>query len=229
MSKLWESPIYKLRPLFGKEVIIDVTTSVSSGLPPNKLIREKIIPFLKERNANRILDFGAGALRHSIPLLKEGFEVCAVEFEEGFSRPTCKKALLKANRYSNFSKLIWPKDFLHDKRRFDAAIVFYVLQIMPIENERQRVIKSIYEKLKENSYLFYASRYGQITEQDKKYKISDGYYRNIKHIHRSFYKEYNTEETHNLFERYKFHRIRSLSERGTEQVLVYAKGKVFWA
>ena len=70
---------------------------------------EKLIPLFKARKVHRILDFGAGALRHCFPLLEAGFEVCAVEFQEGFARPTCQKALEEAQKYGNFSALIWPK------------------------------------------------------------------------------------------------------------------------
>src|SRR6266576_2755604 len=45
---IWEKPIYRLRSKRRKEIVIDVTSSVSPGLAPNKVIVE-LIKFLKEK------------------------------------------------------------------------------------------------------------------------------------------------------------------------------------
>ena len=228
MAKLWESPIYRFKALLSKEVVIDVTSSVSPGIPPNKLIQKAIIPFFKKRKVHSVLDFGAGALRHCFPLLDAGFEVCAVEFEEGFKRPMCQKALQEASKHHSFSALIWPKDFIKDRRKFDAALLFYVLQIMPVKEERNLVLKHIYRKLRSDSYVVYASRYGQISEADFQHKVTDGYYRWPDRGAHSFYREFTTEDTHQMMMDHKFTRIRSLSERGTDQIFVYVKGNATW-
>ncbi len=229
MRPKWKSPIYILKTRFGKRIEIDVTTSISASIPPHKVIKDEVIPFLKRRGDVRtIIDFGAGALRHTIPLLKAGYEVCAVEFDEAFKRPVCSKALKKVSRNKNFTKLIWPRDFIRDRRKFDAALLSFVLQTMPIHSERKQVLKYIYKKLNRDSCLIYLSRYGQITKNMKKHRIKDGYYMWPERTHHSFYREFTAEETHLLIESFKFHRIRSLSNRGTEQVTVYGKGDCIW-
>lgn len=229
MRPKWKSPIYILGTRFGKRIEIDVTTSISAALPPHKVIQDEVIPYLKRRgNVRRILDFGAGGLRHTIPLLKAGFEVCAVEFEDAFRRPVCSKALKRVRRNPNFSELIWPRDFMRDRRKFHAALLSFVLQTMPIHSERKQVLKYIYKKLSRDGCLIYLSRYGQITKNMKKYRIKDGYYMWPKRARHSFYREFTTEETHRLMGSFKFHRLRNLSERGTEQVFVYGKGPTGW-
>jgi SAM-dependent methyltransferase len=228
MAKLWNKPTYDLRDKNGKSVVIDVTKSVSAGLPPNKLIKG-LIPFFKSRNVERIVDFGAGALRHSFPLLKRGFEICAVEFEEQFNKPFCQVALAKARRYSNFSTLIWPRDFKNDNRTFDAALLCYVLQTMPIADERDLVLKLLYRKLRDDSYLLYMSRLNQMEGTSISHKVEDGYYKRPEEKTHSFYREFTPEETRQMFENRKFRRIRSLSERGTEQIHLYVKGSATWA
>ena len=40
---LRETPYYRFNSLRKKEILIDVTTSVSPGIPPNKVVREKLI------------------------------------------------------------------------------------------------------------------------------------------------------------------------------------------
>jgi len=229
MRPKWKSPIYILRTRFGKRIEIDVTTSISASIPPHKVILDEVIPYLKRREDVRtILDFGAGALRHTIPLLRAGFEVCAVEFDETFKRPVSSKALKRVSRNKNFTKLIWPRDFIRDRRKFDAALLSFVLQTMPIHSERKQVLKYIYKKLRPDSCLIYLSRYGQIMKGMRKYRIKDGYYMWPKRTHHSFYREFTTEETHLLMESFKFRRFRSLSKRGTEQVIVYGKGPTGW-
>jgi hypothetical protein len=224
----YRSPLYKLRASSGKEVVVDVTSSISPGLPPHGCLQEKVIPWLKARNARTVVDFGAGALRHTFPLLKAGFEVCVVEFEEAFSRPVCAEMRAKASRKGNFSALVWPRDFRKTKRRFDAALLCYVLQVMPIADERKDVIKEVAKHLSDDGYLLYMSRVAQLTPHDARHKVEDGVYRWPERDTHSFYREFTPEETQRLFEPYGFTRIRSLSTRGTEQIYFYTVGKGSW-
>lgn len=228
MPGLWQSPIYRLRTSLFKSVYVDVTTSVSPGLKSSRIVTEQLVPFLKSKGVTRIIDFGAGSLRHTIPLLRAGFEVCAVEFEEGFERPVSGKARKRAERFHNFSALIWPRQFIRDRRRFEAALLVYVLQIMPIRNERNEVLRQLNRKLGNDGYLFYASRYNQLTEDDRRHKVRDGFYRWPEREYHSFYREFTTEETHEMMSRHGFSRIKTLSKRGTDQMFLYAKGGATW-
>jgi hypothetical protein len=224
---VWDSPIYRLSAKNGKQVVIDVTSSVSAGLEPHKIIADVAKVFRKQR-VETILDFGAGALRHTLPLLTAGFQVCAVEFEEQYKRPTCATAVAKARRYANFCSLIWPKDFLRDKRKFDAALLCFVIQTMPIKSERESVIEMLHGKLRNDSYLLWMARYGQTDGIPKEQELRDGYYMYPDRDEHSFYAELSTETTHKLMEHHDFHRVRSLGERGTDQVFLYGKGRSTW-
>ncbi len=227
MPKIWLKPFYQLTSRGGKKVIIDVTSSVAPGLPPNKAVTD-LTSFLKQKRVERILDFGAGALRHTFPLLAAGFQVCAVEFEECFARPTCSKALAQAKAHPNFSTLIYPSDFIRDTRRFDAALLCYVLQTMPIPEERKTVLKYLYKKLKEDSYLLYMSRFNQLEGTSGSHRVSDGFYKWPEREHHSFYREFTTEETHTFMDTFRLRRVKSLAERGTDQIYLYAKGGATW-
>jgi len=226
MAKIWEKPLYELRAKSGKNIIIDVTTSVSPGLPPNKVVID-LIPFLKGKKVEKILDFGAGALRHTLPLL-DHFQICAVEFEENFSKPACSKALSEAEQHSNFSKLIYPKDFVRDVRKFDAAFLCYVLQTMPLAEERKLVLKHLRKKLNEDAFVLYMSRWNQMDGASQDHRVTDGYYKYPDRDRHTFYREFTTEETHELLKEFRFTRIRSLSARGNDQIFLYAKGGATW-
>jgi hypothetical protein len=228
MPRKWTKPYYEINGADGEKVLIDVTSSVSPGLPPNKVVRESIVPLFKKMNVHRIVDFGAGAMRHVFPLLSAGFEVCAVEFKEQFARPVCAESLKEAEKNPNFTKLIWPQDFIEDKRRFDAALLCYVLQTMPVPKERELVLKLLKKKLNDDAYLLLMSRYNQLDSIPRKRRVSDGYYMWPDREYHSFYREFKTEEVHDKMREYKFNHIRSLSERGTDQIFLYSKGDAPW-
>jgi hypothetical protein len=226
MPKLWSTPVYEF-PFFEKKVIIDVTGSVSESLPPKKTIKD-LLQFLEIHKVRKILDFGAGALRHTKPLIEAGFEVYAVEYNEQFLKKSCKKALEDAKRNLNFNQLIFPSGFIKDKTKFDFVLLCYVLQIMPIADERKRVLELISKKMNKNSYLLYMSQFGQITEEVKENPILDGYLKGMKYKNKTFYREFAVTETLNFFESYGLKRTRSLGERGQEQVYLFSKGDAKW-
>jgi len=227
LNSLWALPYYSFRDPKGKKRVIDVTSSVSPGLPPNQLTAA-LIDFFTRKGVETIVDFGAGALRHTMPFLEAGFQVCSVEFEEAFRREEASKALSKVRSNPNFSSLIWPRDFKKDKRKFDAALLIYVLQTMPIHRERRIVMKFLYQKLKRDAYLFYMSRYNQVSGLGPDRRCRDGYYMNPQNRMHSFYRDFTAEETHNLFAHFGFKRDKSLSQRGTDQAYLYVKGSATW-
>lgn len=225
----WEKPVYKFRNWAGEEIVIDVTTSVSPGLPPNHVLIDKVIPFLRENNVDKILDFGAGSLRHSIPLVKAGFTVGAVDFQEGYSRRVCKTALAALCKNDRFCLMEWPHIYCGNpeifRGKFDAALLIYVLQTMPKPKERKKVLDFIFRKLRNKDvYIFYCSRFNQLNENHARYRVSDGYYMYPKRASHSFYREFSTNETHKFMKKYDFYRIHSFSERGTDQMFIYYRG-----
>lgn len=262
---IWDTPYYELKALNGDNVTIDVTMSVNTSLRANKAINQ-IIYFLKyffkdeedkkskkhktdkkskKKNKGekivRIVDFGAGALRHTLPLLKAGLEVCAVDFEEEFvgsnSKGKCVKKIRVAKRYKNFNGLISPRDFLEDKRVFDAALVCYTFQGMPIKKEREYALKLIYEKMETPSFLIWMSRYGDAQDLPEAHCVTDGFYKYPRSKRHSFYREFRNEEIRKMLENVRsgedFYQIKSLGEGGRDQILVFCKndpdqGEIKW-
>ena len=228
---LWEKPLYRLKTKKGKEVVIDVTLSVNPNLGPNKAI-EEVMAFFQRSNVSTVLDFGAGALRHTIPLLKKGFKVCAVDFAEQYStdaaKRVCRERRLLAEANPNFSALVYPCDFVSDSRRFDAALLLYTFHGMPLERERKRVLRLLHKKLHPRSFVVWMSRYDRI-KLPKDQQVEDGYYRNVRTKRHSFYREWKTAEIHKMMAEvgYKmsFHHLRSLGAGGRDQIFVYSKKK----
>jgi hypothetical protein len=228
---IWERPIYRLTTKDGKRVVIDVTLSVNPNLGPNKAIKE-VIEFFQRKNVSTVLDFGAGALRHTLPLLRTGFKVCAVDFEEQYStagvKRICREKRLLAEASPNFSALVYPRDFINDTRFFDAALLLYTFQGMPLENERKRVLRLLYNKLQSRSFIVWMSRYDR-TKLPEAREVKDGYYKNVRAKQHSFYREWKTAEIHNMMakvaSRKRFYHLRSLGAGGRDQIFVYSKKK----
>lgn len=230
---IWDKPLYDLRAKTGKRIIIDVTMSVNPALGPNQAITE-VIQFFQRKNVKTILDFGAGSLRHTMPLLDAGFEVCAVDFEEQYaetdSKRVCRQNRLTAEDYPNFSALVYPRDFTNDEREdFHAALLCYTFQGMPLISERKRVLQLLYRKLANQSYIVWMSRYGDTKDIPDRQRIEDGYYKYPDSSTHSFYTEFKTEAIHKMMKevgwRKSFHHIKSLGQGGRDQLFVYAKGR----
>jgi len=223
----WKSPIYKYR---NGRLVIDVTSSISAGLDPHRVVRKRFMKIVKKSRKRRVLDFGAGALRHTIPMLRyKDVQVCAVEFEEAFMKPVAQETLERVSDNPNFSRLIWPKQFKRDRRRFDAALLAFVLQIMPEEKERETVLKLISKKLVDGGYLLYMARARQITNEMRERPLNDGYYMYPERKHHSFYTEFNNEDTDELMAKFKLIREKKTwSEGGSEQVFLYRKMTGQW-
>lgn len=169
------------------------------------------------------MDFGAGALRHTLSLLSARFEVCAVEFQEAFKRPEAALARGKAEKNPHFSTLLWPDAFVNHSGKFDAALLTYVLQVMPEAAERNAVVKALSKKIADDGLLLYMSRVGQLTPDMRGRPLKDGFWMWPDRERHSFYREFSLVETDKLMERHGFDREASWSEGGKEQVLLYRK------
>jgi hypothetical protein len=206
MPKRFISPLYKAKIANGEEVTIDVTNSISAGLDPNSGLLDYLIPFMRDSGYKTVLDFGAGALRHTIPLLKEGFEVIVVEYENAFKRPKAKEYLDIASKYPGFTPVVWPHDFLKSNLKYDVALLMFVLQVIPQVSDRELVLKSISKRFNNNGprRLCYASRYGESATLPQTTKFNDGWVKGRSVNDRTFYTEWNAAETHAFFKRFHY-------------------------
>lgn len=90
------------------------------------------------------------------------------------------------------------------------------------------MLRLLKKKLRDDAYLLWMSRYNQIDDATRSNRVSDGIYRWREREHQTFYREFTTEETHEMFDDEGFKHIRSLGIRGSEQIFVYAKGDATW-
>ena len=92
---------------------------------PNKVMREKILPFLKEQDVKTILDFGCGKfLRDAVFLAEQGFEVDAVDLEEQVQRVSLEK-----------SKLIHSLSTKIPNNNYDATMLNFIIKSCQLKNK----------------------------------------------------------------------------------------------
>jgi hypothetical protein len=89
----------------------------------------------------KVVEFGAGKFRNVSFILKQGKEVCAVEFENG--------------RRSAGFQLMTPDEFSKTSQRFDLALLVNVVPVIPFSSERIEVIRTLHSKLNEGKYLLW--------------------------------------------------------------------------
>lgn len=221
--KYFSSPYYPAR-LKGEKVTIDVTNSISYGLPPNKNLILDLTSWMDNRGSTSVIDFGAGALRHAIELLRHGYDVTVVEYKAAFDRPHGANRLAEAKRVAKrsgtvFNSLIWPDEFLDSTETYDVALLIYVLQVVPVQKHRTIILDKLAKSLDPNGprRLYYAGRYGE--KKPAARKFNDGWIRGNGQNDRSFYTEWNSAETDKLFAKHGFERGGKF--KGTTQSYLY--------
>ena len=227
--KPFESPFFNGTDSSGKQFKVDVTSSIAPSLSSNTGLVDSVISWMKEHNCRRILDFGAGALRHSLPLLRAGFEVTAVEYENAFKRPVASKKRAAAQRFAHFEDLVWPHDFLKSREKYDVVILVFVLQTVPEKKERDTILKEIAKRLDRNGprRLYYASRFGDRTETDTRHRYKDGFIRKLDNEYQTFYTEWAPSETEKFMKKRGFERTGGYSGAQQAYVFEYKPRNVF--
>ena len=158
-DSMWKSPLYIFKASHGLdqtedvEILVDVTWS-------SKPTRPQMSPALKDalrktfghlgRPSLRILDFGAGKLRHTLPLLDKGHRVDAVDYRSLYAKPSpeIRKNLIRAQKYGKQVKqVIYPDEFAKRQVDYDLILLINVLNIMPEPLERYFVLHKCNENL----------------------------------------------------------------------------------
>ena len=222
---MWESPIHQFEEettdkngkIVKKPFHINVTYSAPRNLkdPGKALIGvfNKITEDLDPTKIN-VLDVGAAKLRNTFWLLQKRFNVWAVEFPELKKRlPDAQAKWTEAEKFDNFHKVTFPKDFFTLKEKFDVIILVNVVNVMPIPLERFALLSLCRDRIKETGMLLWHNWRGEAIGGPDKYSednaFIDGYL--MQGPNHTFYVEYNRDETHELLYSLGFSFNRSLN------------------
>jgi SAM-dependent methyltransferase len=238
---MWETPIYRFNREAGRgqngrrlyeQLVVDVTKSAPSFSTPGKTLESAlrdVVAATGIRKKALILDFGAGKLRNTLYLLKKGFRVCAVEFEELFNSSAQAAAYRNSARNkgkNRFSTLIYPRDFERSQQKFDLVLLINVLNTMPVPAERLLVLQFCYTKLRRGGYLFWYTQRGDADYSPRltsQHRLGDGYYIGYKKRYKTFYREYAASEIDALLSHTGFDFVRSIDATSRNQARLFRR------
>lgn len=169
----------------------DILYSPSSRkTKPNRMMRENILPFFKEHNVEKVLDYGCGRfLRDSLFLAENGFTVDAVDLEEQVRNINPEK-----------SKLINSLSTEIQGNNYDASLLNFVIQVLPTEKQRQEVLEKVYNAIKEGGFFVLSLRtqkdIGRYAKQ-RGIKFMDGY---VLKGSKTFVRAYNMKQVKEILE-----------------------------
>lgn len=202
---MWETPYYRFKKkvyidkkkLKRSDLIIDVTGSAPTMDTPGEQLESVFATLTEGKSPKRtkILDVGAAKLRNTLYLLKKGFQVYAVEFKELIKRmPQTKNMWDEAEKYPNFNKITFPKDFYKlKKKEMDIILLINVINIMPMPDERLMLLSLCREKIRKlGILLWYHWRAMSIKPEEYTHrnKLSDGFYKGEGRRYKTFYGEW---------------------------------------
>lgn len=194
-KKDWNDPYFKYK-LPKRGIVIDVTASIPRFENEIDGLSDVVAEFDK-RKFNKVCDFGAGKLRNCLYLLKKGFKVWAVEFEEAFDTPIAQKRREKALGYKGFFELKYPKEFLNFSEMFDAVIIVNVVNIVPEERHRKKILNECADRLKSGGLLLWMTQYGEPNYKPgatNRLRLNDGWCYNLHLKYQTFNRDYTPEQ-----------------------------------
>lgn len=143
--------------------IIPEKTAISNGVATSARLLINEIP-----TSSHILDYGAGKLRNSKFLMKNGYKVSIVETKRQL------EALKQDPDLSQLEHIYAVEDEI--EQTFEAILCSFVLNVIPDINERSYVLQRSYYLLKDSGKLFVEVRKRRgILNSKYKYPYKDGY------------------------------------------------------
>ena len=233
---IWDSPITIYKKITGlgdeSEIIIDVTWSAIPTRPqPAPALLDTLrdtISLINNGKPIKILDFGAGKLRHTVKLLEKDHTVTAVEYNSLFHNPTkqVEDFLKTARSYGKkFGKVTYPVDLIKLNKKHDLVLLVNIINIIPDPLERLFVLTQSNEKLSNNKYLLWFTQYGDLDQRNTASDyITDGGCAQSR-SRSTFYTECNRETIDILMGLCGFSRIENSFNSGKNQAWLYKKNE----
>ncbi len=133
----------------------------SSQTKPNRIMREQILSFFQDKDIKNVLDYGCGRfLRDSLFLANSEIKVDAVDLEEQIKRIDSEKF---KHKYINSISPNIPNT------NYDTALLNFVIQVLPLEEQRNKILKKVYSVIKEKGYLVLSVR----NQRDIKHSVQN--------------------------------------------------------
>jgi len=178
-----------------RHICVKTENSVPSQMLPPLCIH----PFIQSCShwkVRTLADVGAGRLRSAIPLLRRGFDVCAVETDVQLSR--IEDLISDINRRAIGARLTCMsiEEFSSSRLMLDGAISICVLHTIPDTQTRKGILLAIRRNVKAGGHVlvdvpFGEPYYRKKMTKDRSYR--DGFLMGRESC-MTFYKDYQEEE-----------------------------------
>ncbi len=234
IEDIWDSPLTIYQKKEGlnntREILLDVAWSAKPTRPemaPSLATSlRQTFSHIRGKGPFKILDFGAGKLRHTVILLKGGHNVTAVEYPEIFHNPspTVKKFMQQAIKYKGrYGKVTYPNELISLNKTYDLIMLVNVIDIIPEPFERLFVLDQCNKKLEKNKYLLWFTQYGDIDQRKVVSDfITDGGC-TIKQSRKTFYTEFDKDTIDLLLSLMGFKKESIKLGSGSNQAWLYKK------
>lgn len=142
--------------------------SENAAQGPRRASRRVLEWIWAQETHSRILDYGCGKLRYTLPLSRRVREVLAVDSEAQLSRVQtvngCRTSLIEYSRcHLENVRLSTPESVAWQCERLDAALLANVLSAVPVLAERERILARIRSCLRPGGELFLCSQFRNST------------------------------------------------------------------
>lgn len=189
----WKDPFYQYE-LPKRKLVIDVTRSIPPHTNEMDCLSDVEANYFHPRGVKKVLDFGAGKLRNARYLLKKGYRVWAVEYKEARETPAGTRIYAAVERkYPKFLFLQYPDEFLGFHEEADAVMLINVVNVVPEESDRKKILRECVRRLKSGGLLLWMTQYGQVSYGPgyaDRLRVNDGWAYNLGKQYQTFYKSY---------------------------------------
>jgi hypothetical protein len=196
-----------------EDIVYHLTSNKSK---PNKIMKTRILSFFKQNKIARVLDYGCGKfLRDSILFSERGMIVDAVDIEKQIERIGKEKSRL----INSISDKI-------NHNNYDAALLNFVLQVIPIKKQRERILEKVCNATKNEGYIVLSLRNKKDLlrfSEDKKIRFKDGLLM-TKGKYYTFVKGYDKEEIMSILKRFNLKQI-DMYQAGYSYITLSQKNK----
>jgi hypothetical protein len=178
-----------------QEITIDLIKSAPNQVKPFPHIKD-LCEHWRLKGYKEVVDVGCGQLRNSLTLVNY-FKLWVCDFPQQFNGSTVKDRLKHIQRNRNFMGIINPNEFQEGKLVAEAAVIAYVLNILPEIGMRIKLIKNTIRNTKApheifigvpNGEHYYRQRIGMHNQ------LNDGHLFEHGGRHKTFYREYTAKQ-----------------------------------
>lgn len=178
----------------GQPITIELTRSAPNQIKPFPRI-EELCAHWEQKGYQEVIDVGCGWLRNSLVLVNH-FSLWICDFPQQFRNPIVTKRLAELTTNPNFRGVLEPDELRKGHVQADAAVLAFVLDTLPEERLRVKLINNTVKNTRPPHEIFVAVPNGEYYYRQRMgehNRFNDGYLFSVRE-YRTFYREYSARQ-----------------------------------